>query len=557
MGKFLLFLASLFAAISCKPSKSVASTNASSEILEIQKYHEAVRSYFKQDYSGALESSNELLKLNPVHDAALYLMSKIYFDQENWPESSYYLLKAAEADPNNQFIVNEIGYMYSATGNYAKAGKTYEALIKESPYEPKNYFGSYENYLKADDYKSSLRVLTLQEKHLGVSIELYLKKHRAYQLQRQPEKACAELEKGLLEFSYEPRLLAPLIDFYLENKNTEKAMSLLKQLCSADPENGYARYLYGNFLIKNGQTQEGQRLRTESTLLKGLPVEQKAEILLNHNKLLGCVEESRSMTLAFLNQNPNEFVAHTLAGDLMLSCQDPFSALTHYTRALNINPNAYPVWNPVLMICFREEIWDSLLVNSSRCIETFPLQPLPYLMLGIAQLQINRTEDARASFAIGKDYILDNSELGAQFSAYEALVMASNRNFSIAKSTLAELFQKTPKNYALKAEIAGQLLSYKELVTFADSIISECIEHDPNQGYFMMLKAKKCLCVKDYSLAQEWIEKAVTNGYPERFGIAFQGDIAHAKGDQSLAINLWKTAANKGNHSYYLRNKTP
>jgi tetratricopeptide (TPR) repeat protein len=555
MVKYLVFMGLVAVLVGCKSSESSSSTPSSTEFLEAQKYHEAIRFYFKQDYQSALISSQEVLKLNPNNDAALYLVSKIYFDQENWSEASNFLLKAGNADPKNQFITREIGYMYSATGNFKKAGETYEKLIKIFPYESEHYFACFENYVNAKDYKGASRVLGLQEKYLGESIELCLNKYRVFQIQQQWDRARETLEKGLVAFTMEPRLLAPLIDLYLEQKQTEKAMSLLKDLCSTDPENGYARYLYGNYLIQTGQNKEGQRLLNESVLLRGLPMEKKAEILLSQHKTFGCEDETRKTTLEFLNQNPNEFVANTLAGDLMLKCDEPFSALGHYLQALNLNPNAFPVWNPVLMIGFREEMWDSLLYNSSRCVELFPLQPFPYLMLGISQFKLNRIEEASLAFETGRNYVINDSDLEAQFMAYESLT--SSRNSASIKENLNGIFQKVPKNFVLKAEIAENLLLNTELVTFVDSLILNCMEHDPKQGYFMALKAKQGFSQKNYSLAQEWIEKAMKNGYPERFGIEILGDIADAQGNKVLAKQLWQSAVEKGNYSYHLRKKTP
>jgi tetratricopeptide (TPR) repeat protein len=555
MVKYWGSLALLAVLVGCKSPETSTSSSSSTAFLEVQKYHEAVRSYFKQDYQSALSASNEVLKLNPNNDAALYLVSKIYFDQENWSDASNFLLKAGNADPKNQFITREIGYMYSVTGDFKKAGEIYEKLLRSYPYESEHYFACFENYLKAEDYKGASRVLSLEEKYLGNSIELCLNKYRIYQLQQQWDKARETLEKGLVAFSMEPRILAPLIDSYLEQKQTEKAMRLLKDLCFADPENGYARYLYGNYLTQIGQRAEGQRLINESLLLKGLPIEKKADILLNQNKTLGCEDETRKTTLAFLNQNPQEFVAYTLAGDLMLKCDEPYSALGHYLQALNLNPNAFPVWTPVLMIGFREEIWDSLLSNSSRCVELFPLQPFPHLMLGISLFKLNRMEEARLSFETGRNYVINDPDLEAHFMAYE--VLTSSINSASIKATLHGLFQKVPKNFVLKAEIAENLIPQKELVTFVDSLILNCIEHDPNQGYFMALKAKQCYSLANYSLAQEWMEKAIKKGYSERFGIEFLGDIAHIKGNKTLAKQLWESAAEKGNYSYHLRKKIP
>lgn len=556
MGKICLPLLCL-TILGCKPPESVASSASSNQFLEIQKYHEALRAYFKRDYTTALASSNDLLRYNPNHDAGLYLISKIYFDQENMSEASNYLLQAGKADPENDFITQEIGYMYSSTGNYKKAAQMSEMLIQKNPYQSEHYYTGFENYLKAEDSKAALRILALQEKNLGTSIELYLRKYRAFLVEGQPDKAYKELERGLQEFSSEPRLLAPLIDLYIETNKEEKAMSLLKQLCFSDPENGYARYLYGDYLEKQGQSKEGRRLINESVLLKGLSVEKKAEIVLENIKSTGCIEENRYITLSLLKQNPKDFVTYTLNGDLMMECDEPFSALTYYLQALTISPNAYPVWSAALMIAYREAIWDSLCANSTRCIGLFPLQPLPYLMLGIANYNLNQIKEAETAFQLGKAYVIDNPELELQFDAYISLLSLSQGPANLVKSRFYELFKDFPQNYVLKAEMAECLMGNKNFESFVDSLIQDCNDHDPNQSYFIALKAKHYLTQKNLELAQEWINKAEISGYPLRWCLEFRGDLFFEKGNNNMAVKLWKEAVTNGNHSLRLRKKLP
>ena len=70
----------------CKtPETSMTSTSTSQEV---QRYHAGLRAYLKGDYATATTEANAILALNPSHDAALCLMSKIYFDQENWASLS-------------------------------------------------------------------------------------------------------------------------------------------------------------------------------------------------------------------------------------------------------------------------------------------------------------------------------------------------------------------------------------------------------------------------------------------------------------------------------------
>ena len=139
---------------------------------EVQRYHAGLRAYLKGDYATATTEANAILALNPSHDAALYLMSKIYFDQENWEAASDYLIKAGKADPKNVFLLGEIGYMYSARGEFEAAAKVYESLVAKEPYQTAHYFGGVENYIKGENFNDALGILERQEKNLGNSIEI-------------------------------------------------------------------------------------------------------------------------------------------------------------------------------------------------------------------------------------------------------------------------------------------------------------------------------------------------------------------------------------------------
>jgi len=131
---------------SCKTTEPTSSDNL---LPQIQQYHEGLRAYFKGDYSAADNLANKVIAINPNHDGALYLKSKIYYDQGRLDESADYLLKAGKADPDNTYLSSEIAFMYSSLGKYNEAGSIFENLIKSNPREMPYYFGGIENYLQA------------------------------------------------------------------------------------------------------------------------------------------------------------------------------------------------------------------------------------------------------------------------------------------------------------------------------------------------------------------------------------------------------------------------
>lgn len=537
----------------CKtPETSMTSTSSTQEV---QRYHAGLRAYMKGDYATATTEANAVLALNPNHDAALYLMSKIYFDQENWVASSEYLIKASKADPKNIFILGEIAYMYSARGDFEAAAKVYASLLAKNPYQTEYYFGGVENYIQAKNYNAALGLMEKQEKNLGKSIEIVTKQHRIYLLMGQMQKAIAALENGLMVFPNAPELLAPLVDLYFKTKENQKGFKLLADLCVADPSNGIAKMMYGNYLIEAGNIEEGERYLCEAVLLDGITLDQKAEILLRKTKSEGCTPRMQSLLKQFHVQHQNELIANTLLGDLYMTCGEPYNALPYFSKAVSLSPNAYPVWNTVLLICYREELWDSLCEKSKSCIELFPIQAFPYLMLGVGQIQNGQIEEAITTLRDGKSYLINDPDLEAQFFVQEGIIHAKQKDVKIATNNFSKAFSLVPRNQQLKMDVAKSLLEEKDFVTFVDTLINESIRLAPENPDIIAIKCKQLLVKGDLNATQVWLEKAIKVGYPERFACEIQGDIAFKRGFKEKALAFWKQAERKGNQTTRLKLK--
>ncbi len=375
MNKLVLYFIILGALIGCK---TVETTSSDGSIQVIQQYHEGLRAYLKGDYVVAENMANSVITLNPKHDGALYLLSKVYYDQGRLDESAKFLLKAGEADPKNTYLLSEIAFMYSSLDKHNEAGLIFEQLIKSNPREMPYYFGGIENYLQAKNYKSALRIVSLQESIFGSTIESHLNRYKVYMAQDDPKKAIQQLEAGITAFPNEPLFLANLIDLYFQQNEHNKAIPLLEKLCETDPENGMAKMVFGDYLINTGQKERGEKFLAEAVLLEGPSIEQKAQILLAKHKSAGCTEENTTLFKTFAADNPNAIIGRTLLGDLYVKCNRPDLALTQYRIAVEIKPDAYPIWKQLLLITYKEELWDTLINISESCQALFPVQPMPF-----------------------------------------------------------------------------------------------------------------------------------------------------------------------------------
>lgn len=553
MNKLVLYFIILGSLIGCK---TVETTSSDGSIQVIQQYHEGLRAYLKGDYVVAENMANSVITLNPKHDGALYLLSKVFYDQGRLDESAKFLLKAGEADPKNTYLLSEIAFMYSSLDKHNEAGLIFEKLIKSNPREMPYYFGGIENYLQAKNYKSASRIVSLQESIFGSTIETYLNRYKIYLAQDDQKKAIQQLEAGITAFPNEPLFLANLIDLYFQQNEHNKAIPLLEKLCETDPENGMAKMVFGDYLINTGQKERGEKFLAEAVLLEGPSIEQKAQILLAKHKSTGCTEENTKLFKTFAADNPNAIIGRTLLGDLYVKCNRPDLALTQYRIAVEIKPDAYPIWKQLLLITYKEELWDTLINISESCQALFPVQPMPFLTMAIARNKKGELNEAEKAIEIGSGLLVDNDPATeAEFDFQRGILAINRKQQAWARSWFNHSMQLQPENYELKADIANESMEASELLPYADSLLNQCITIDPSNAKYMAIKGRLYYMKNDLLLANSWLEKAIIHGYPQKLGEEWLGDCAYRAGDLGRAKLYWLNAVSLGNQTERLKQK--
>lgn len=553
MNKLVIYFIFLGSLIGCKTVEQPSSDNS---IQLIQQYHEGLRAYLKGDYTVAENKANSVISLNAKHDGALYLLSKVYYDQGRLDESAKFLLKAGDADPKNTYLLSEIAFMYSSLEKYNEAGLIFEKLIKSNPQEMPYYFGGIENYLQAKNYKSAIRIVSLQESIFGTTIETHLNRYKIFMAQDDLKKAIQELEAGITTFPNEPLFLANLIDLYFQQNQHQKAIPLLEKLCTTDPDNGMAKMVFGDYLINTGQQERGEKLLEESVLLEGPSIEQKAQILLAKQKSAGCTEENTKLFRTFAENNPNAVIGKTLLGDLYIQCNRPELALAEYRKAVDIKPDAYPIWKQLLLITYKEELWDTLINISETCQALFPVQPMPFLTMAIARNKKGEHSEAEKAIEIGSGLLVTNDPATeAEFIFQRGIIALNQKQQTIARSWFNHSMQLQPENHELKADIANECMEIAELLPYADSLLNQCITIDPSNAKYMAIKGRLYYMKNDLLLANSWLEKAIIHGYPQKLGEEWLGDCAYRAGDLERAKFYWLNAISLGNHTERLKQK--
>jgi tetratricopeptide (TPR) repeat protein len=199
---------------------------------------------------------------------------------------------------------------------------------------------------------------------------------------------------------------------------------------------------------------------------------------------------------------------------------------------------------------------ESLLKDSHDAMELFPLEPAPYLFSGVANLRMKNYGKAIDDLLQGKDYVIDNKPLLAQF--YSSLGDAYYKSNNYESSD--EYYEKTLKidpdnvyvlnNWAYYLSLRNENLEKAEKMSRrANEIEPQSSSYQDTYGWIMYRMGKM-------DEAKLWLEKALeNNGTKSPVILEHYGDILFNTGEKDRALEYWKKARETGKGSDFLDKK--
>lgn len=540
MNKYLLPV--IFLCLGLNACKTAPPPVSKLEPSSINDFHSATRDYLKGDYESAHKTLIQLIQKTPNHSAAYYLLAKINLVQKNYPDLMNNLALATKYDPTNEYYASELAFIYSQAGDYKKAASLFLSLVNKENPNPIHYFGAYENLVKAKLYAKALEVIELQEKKFGPNPSTVIQRFNTLIAMGREKAAESFLTEICATYPNDPLFLSTLIDFYLDKGSDQKAFPLLKTLCETDPDNGMAKWLYGQFLLNTTDSLMAFTYLKEAVALEGPTIEQKAELLLSLQKNYGCTKATQKITESFVQANPNEVIGLTLLGDLYIQCNEVKKAQSAYSEALELNPNAYPVWEQSLYLLFTLGDWQALNVESEKCKELFPMQPFPYLTAGIAKNNIGNFQLAIQDLKAGQNYLSVKSTLKTEFLFQTGVANAALGNQSDAVGYFNKAFANDPLNIHLKVDALVEIIDKGEFNSFCDSILTDCKKLGINHFKLTAIACRQLFVTQQYEKALTCLSNTIKDGCNWYLAYRWLGDCHEKLGNRNSAQLFWEKA---------------
>ena len=307
----------------------------------------------------------QLEAAHPGDERAHFNVGTFYFNQQDFPKAIEHLKKAADLAPSFSPAVNQLGYAYKQSGDYANAEQAFKKYIELIPNDPNPYDSYAELLLKMGKFDQSIeqyrKALSVDgnfiTSHSGIASALtYQGKaaEAAAELQKVNEKARNDGERRIGSFG--------LTILALDSGKFDDAMAEVDKRAVVDekandvPAMAAGLQVKGDLLVAAGKADAAQAVYDRLVKLieeSNLPQQVKENARLFHHDNLARASLARSdvagakthaeafMKGAETHGNPVQIrQAHALQGSIALQEKKYDEALQHLGQAGSQDPAA-------------------------------------------------------------------------------------------------------------------------------------------------------------------------------------------------------------------------
>ncbi len=535
----------------------VLAQDSSDELNEFQEkelksaFIEGNKQKILENWDEAEEQFRKALKIYPDHAPSMYELARIYKQQGRVEDAVLLVEKAIESDNKNEWYYLQLADLYRQNRQYEKVAEVFQKLSEMFP-DKLDYRYDLAGMLSImGNPKAAIEIYDEIESIIGITEELSLKKRTLYANLGKPRKAMAEVEALVEAYPFNTRYLQILAEFYVDNKDFDKALEMYNKVVELDPENPYIHVSLSDLYRKKGNEAKAHEELKLGFANPELNLDSKIQILITYYTFDQLFNEKKDQAIelaGILNEaHPGDPRSMSLYGDLLYRSGALEKSLEIITEVLEIDESNYGIWEQKLFIENELRMNQQLAETSTDAIELFPMQPLPYLFNGFANYQQKNYEAARKSLESGSKLVVANDRLRAQF-----------------YSTLGDIYnqlgnhEKSDENYELALKLnpndAYVLNNYSYYISLRGENLEKAREMakrandiDPNSPSFMDTYGWVLYKLGEYEAAAEWVKKALD--HPDNDGavlLEHYGDILYKLNRKDEALEYWQKAKDRG-----------
>ncbi len=502
----------------------------------------------------------EALKISPNNGAALYELANIYFYKKDKVKSLLYSKKAVAIDPSNEWF--QLLYVDCLKQNKQskEVAEVYETLIEKNPTKIEYYYELANSYLMSNKINDALKAYDKIEARFGVTEEASMQKLTIFNSLKSFDKSVAEVQKLIKAFPKEAKYYGMLGELYQSNGMNDKALQAFTDLLKIDSTNAFVHLSLADFYRNTKQNDKAFEEIKIAFKSNELDIDPKIKILLSYYEITEKFPELKpdafKLCDILIGVHPNEAKAFAMYGDFLFRDKKLSDAREKYRKAISIDKGKYALWENLLIIDSDLNDVPSLSQESKEAMDLFPNQPLPYLFFADSNIKLKNYKEAIDALNEGKEFVIDNKILTAQFYTLIGDAQNSLKNFPASDNAYDKALELDPNNISVLNNYAYFLSLRKTNLEKAGAMSKKCNDLEPNNNSYLDTYGWILYQQSKYDDAKVWIGKALDNGGRNNGTLLeHYGDVLFKLGETENAVKYWMDAKKVGGTSDFIDKK--
>ena len=516
----IVFISELITFTSCSSLKKSSSQHKES-LTQKEAFQEA--DFFAQgviqretgNIDKALEFFTKAIDIDPNDAAALYEKAKILSGNGQITEAYTLAKKATELDSKNKWYKATYGDIARKEGKYDEYVKTFEELVQQYPNDFDFLNDLAYAYVFTGEYKKAIVEYNKIEQQIGINEALINQKVKLYSQIGDYQGGVKEYEKLINWKPEETRYYALLAEYCSKNKMDDKALWAYKQIEKINPDDPYVHISLADYYKKRNNPQKSFEELKLGMANKNLGLNTKVNLLSTYySDNLDEIQKKQALELSeiLIKTYPDSPVAKSLYATLLYHNEEYKKARELTYEVLTQDSLNYGLWEQLIFCDMYLKDYKKLAKESNEVMDLFPNQPLPYLMNGIANIQLKEYQKAITSLETGKEFVAGNTDLLAEFYNYLGDSYYQIKNYEACYQSYDKVLSIKPDNSIVLNNYAYYLSLQKVNLQKAERMARQAVNLDPKNVNNLDTYAWVLYQQKNYTEALKWQDIALSNG---------------------------------------------
>ncbi len=418
--KTLLFIFVAFATTAVLAQEQVAAVEINEDDLGNvsslfkESFFDALSYKARENYDKAIENLLECERMEPENGAVQFELAKNYVRSNAFAKAEYHLLNAIKIAGEREWLLDTLYEVYNRLNKYELALETLKKLVVIND--------NYEEllpaaYMRNDNRLEAVAAIELLDKKLGKSDRRTAYKNqleRGLQREKFVNNNLEEFEKQLLTDPKNEQLYIQLIYGYSRLENQGKVLEIAQQLANEIPESDKAHLALYKIYLDNEDVEQGVNSLYRVLGSSQLDDETKVDVLQDFIQLSSNDPDLQPLikpAIAKFAQEVENVNAYITLGDYFKTQRQLQAALQFYELGMELNDQDFELIKKSALLYLDTGAFEKAAMLSSTALESFPAQPLLYLIYGASLNQTGDYKKAVVQLDTGLSYVIDEPQL--------------------------------------------------------------------------------------------------------------------------------------------------